>query len=382
MSPEVHIDTNPEVLRWARESMALSKTQAAERLGWHTGALEKLENGTVKISLSELKEMSKTYKRTVATLLLQAPPLEKGLPRDFRSVDSKEIGHFHEKTIVAVRKARALSKSLIELKQEVGVASTRFTWHATLNDTPETIAEQCRALWQLEEIRQIDDTKLALETCIEKLEEAGIAVFQLSLTQDGVRGFSLVDETVPIIAVKRGETSSGKIFTLFHELGHIILNIGGICDISFNSRIDQVEKWCNAFAAEILMPARMVLQHPLVEEYHASGILTWPKKDLIALGKQFHAGPLATLRRLLTLNRTSAAYYAAKHDDWNKPPFARSKHSEGRNVSKETIAEKGKQYVTLAFKAYDQHRIDLKDLSDYLGVKTDYIQKTRQLLYA
>ena len=49
---------------------------------------------------------------------------------------------------------------------------------------------------------------------------------------------------------------------------------------------------------------------------------------------------------------------------------------------KETIKEKGRTYITLAFSAFDKNRIDLKDLSDFLGVKLSYIPKTRQLLNA
>jgi len=34
----------------------------------------------------------------------------------------------------------------------------------------------------------------------------------------------------------------------------------------------------------------------------------------------------------------------------------------------------------MAFSAFDQNHIDLKDLSDFLGVRLPYIPKTRQLL--
>ncbi len=74
------------------------------------------------------------------------------------------------------------------------------------------------------------------------------------------------------------------------------------------------------------------------------------------------------------------AYYNDRHQAWNKPQFGRSKNPEGRNIPKEIIKEKGKGYISLAFTAFDQNRIDLKDLSDFLGIKLSYISKTRQLL--
>jgi hypothetical protein len=59
-------------------------------------------------------ELSKTYKRTIATLLLTKPPKENPLPADRRTIDSNELAALNEKTIMAIRKARALVDSLFE----------------------------------------------------------------------------------------------------------------------------------------------------------------------------------------------------------------------------------------------------------------------------
>ena len=106
------------------------------------------------------------------------------------------------------------------------------------------------------------------------------------------------------------------------------------------------------------------------------------EKTLVELANHFHVGPLSILRRLLENGLTTSEYYKDRHSTWNKPSFGRAKHPEGRNIAKETIKEKGRTYVSLAFTAFDQNRIDLKDLSDFLGVKLSYIPKTRQLLNA
>jgi transcriptional regulator with XRE-family HTH domain len=130
-----HINVNHEVLLWARESLALNRTRAAEITDISVKRLEQLEEGDKQPSFDELKGMAKAYKRTIATLLLQVPPLEKPLPPDRRTVDSTELGKFHEKTIVAVRKARALAESLVELKQDAGISITRFQHRASIQDT-------------------------------------------------------------------------------------------------------------------------------------------------------------------------------------------------------------------------------------------------------
>jgi Zn-dependent peptidase ImmA (M78 family) len=382
MKENINILVNNEVLVWARETLAMSRKNAADKSGISVSRLVQLEEGTKQPTLDELKKLSRSYKRTIATLLLTEPPKEKPLPVDRRTVDSKELNIFHEKTIMAIRRARALVVSLIELKQEAGITIPRFQYKASLQDNSKLIAVNLRKEWNLNDIRQFKNINNALDAYIEKIESLGIAVFQLSLTQDKLRGFSIVDDFIPIIAIKRGgEPSTAKIFTLFHELGHILLNESGICDLSENSSL-QIEQWCNAFAAEMLIPTNEILQMSIVVDHKLKNEKIWSRKDLVELANYFHVGPLAILRSLLENNLTTPTFYKEKHQLWNKPAFGRSKTHEGRNPAKETVKEKGRTYISLAFSAFDQNRIDLKDLSDFLGVKLSYIPKTRQFLNA
>jgi Zn-dependent peptidase ImmA (M78 family) len=380
MNESETINVSNHVLVWAREALALNKTDAAERTSIPINRLTQLEEGEKQPTLGELKAFSKEYKRTIATLLLTKPPEEKPLPSDRRTVDSNQLGMFHEKSILAIRKARAMANALIELKTDAGNEIPKFKFSANINESPQEVAKRLRAEINLDEVRVYENINDALEAYIEKIEALGVAIFQLSLTQDNLRGFSIVDEDIPIIGIKRGgESPTAKNFTLFHELGHLLLNEGGICDLSFKSNI-AVEKWCNEFAAEILIPKEELLQTDTVQQHQASNEMIWSKTELVELGSKFHVGPLAILRSLKELNLTTSSFYNEKHDAWNKPQFGRAKKPEGRNIPKETIKEKGKSYVWLAFNAYDQNRINLKDLSDFLGVRLSYISKTRQLL--
>jgi Zn-dependent peptidase ImmA (M78 family) len=380
MKGSTEITVNNAVLIWAREAIALSRTESAERTGISFKRFIQLEEGEKQPTVDELKSFSKEYKRTIATLLLSEPPKEKPLPKDRRTIDSNKLGQFHEKSIVAIRKTRAMTKSLIELTLEAGISIPKFVHSATLNDSAKAIAIQLRKELNLNEIREFGNINDILEAYIEKVESLGIAIFQLSLTQDNLRGFSLVDEEIPVIGIKRGgEQPTAKIFTLFHEFGHILINEGGLCDLSQKSDVI-IEKWCNEFAGEILIPTTDILQTGLVQEHRVTGEMIWQKMELLELASFFHVGPLAILRSLKDNNLTTEQYYNEKHDAWNKPTFGRAKKPEGRNIARETIKEKGKTYIWLAFNAYDQNRINLKDLSDFLGVRLSYIPKTRQLL--
>jgi Zn-dependent peptidase ImmA (M78 family) len=382
MNDIIHINVNPEVLIWARESLALSRNQACERTKINSKRLNQIELGERKPTIEELKEFSKVYKRTIATLLLQNAPKEKPLPIDRRTIDSNDIDRFHEKTILAVRKARALAQSYLELRQEVNLEFPKFNSRASISDDPKVSASKIRLLLNLDELREISNINLALDGYIEKVESLGVTVFQLSLTQDGLRGFSITDDIVPIIGIKRGgEQAHSKTFTLFHELGHILLHEGGLCDMSAKTDI-KIEKWCNAFSAEILVPTHELLITKLVIEHQRQNQKTWHKRELVELSNYFHVGPLAILRALLENGLTTKAFYLEKHLAWNKTTFGRAKEPKGREMHKESFKERGRTYVSLAFKAYDQNIIGMKDLSDFLGLRFSYIPKTRELLNA
>ena len=69
------------------------------------------------------------------------------------------------------------------------------------------------------------------------------------MTQDNIRDFSITYEKVPAIVIKRSkEEPQAKIFTLFHEFGHLLLDNAGMCDLVEMQETKQIEKWCNQLA--------------------------------------------------------------------------------------------------------------------------------------
>lgn len=378
------IKINPNVVKGLRESLNIDLANASKHSKLSAKRISEIESNLPEISkptLVELKALAKAYNKSLASLLLQEVITEKPIPKDRRTVKSEEIGHFDIKTIQVIEKARALGESFIKLKTELNIPINRFSFKATLSDDPKFIATQFRKDWELSELSKQKDAQEAFEMFVEIVEKLGAFVFQLPLNKDKLRGFSITDEEIPIIVIKRGnEPVTAKIFTLFHEVGHLLLNESGMCDITFGDR-QQVEKWCNAFASEILVPSDELLSNNIVMSYINRKEKVWQKSDLIKIGKVFFVGPLVILRKLYEHNLTTQKFYKEKLEMWNKPTFVRPKEHKGRQIPKEIVSEKGKTFIGLAFSAFDQNRINLKELSDYLGAKFIYIQRIRQQLY-
>lgn len=379
-----YIKINPKVVKRIRETLNLDIATVSQHSKLSEKRINEIESNLPEISkptLDELKALSKVYNRSLASLLLQNILEEKRIPEDRRTAKSEEVGRFDIKTILVVEKARALGELFIKLKTELNIPLKRFSYSATLSDNPEIIAAQFKKEWGLSKLSKKMDVQEAFESLIEIVENLGAFVFQLPLNKDKLRGFSITDEEIPIIVIKRGnEPVTAKVFTLFHEVGHLLLNESGMCDITLSNK-QQVEKWCNSFASEILVPSSELLLNNIVKSYIERKEKEWKKNDLIEIGKEFFVGPLVILRKLYENNLTTQKFYKEKLEKWNKPTFGRAKEPKGRQIPKEIVSEKGKTFIGLAFNAYEQNRISLKELSDYLGTKFIYIPQIRQQLY-
>ena len=95
----------------------------------------------------------------------------------------------------------------------------------------------------------------------DNLEQYNMIVQQSGISQnnphkvinfDECRGYAIYDEYAPLVFINSKDTSeNGKIFTLLHELAHILLKHSGVSSYDFER---EEEYHCNYIAGEILMP--------------------------------------------------------------------------------------------------------------------------------
>ena len=113
-----------------------------------------------------------------------------------------------------------------------------------------------------------DGWEAALCTLRQRMEEAGTVVVtngvvgnntRRTLDVDEFRGFVLVDEYVPFVFVNNRDAKAAQMFTLAHELAHVVYGSSASFDLrSLQPARDDTERACNRAAAEFLVPAREV----------------------------------------------------------------------------------------------------------------------------
>jgi len=377
-----NVSVEPSVLIWARESIGMSVDEVGKKIkGITINTIKEWEkkDGVVKPTFAQIELLSKIYKRPLSAFLLPAPPKEPPFPKDFRKRPSAEKQSLNPKTYLAIRKARRFQYSAIELIKELGQESKKLSIKANPSDNPEVLAEKVRMQFGVKEFpgRASFTKEVALDGWIKMLEDNGILVFQISITMNKeIRGFSLIDEEVPVIVLRRSDEPSAKIFTLFHELAHLLLREGGICDLE-ESDISH-EKFCNHFAGAFLVPKDKLLNHSIVKVN--AKVREWPESFLKDIAQDFKVSQEVILRRLWISGLTTKNYYLKKHREWKseyKEPFGRR---DEKTEIKICLQERGKKYTSMVFDAYERKKIDEMSVADYLGVTSDKISKVKEAI--
>ena len=184
---------------------------------------------------------------------------------------------------------------------------------------------------------------------------------------------------IRVIVLNLRDATNGKIFSLFHEYGHLLLHNSGICDmggLDYLSREGKsIERFCNRFAGAFLVPKRALRDHQLVKSRGYSAY--WSDEILHELAKSFKVSSEVILRRLVILQLADKNFYETKHEEWEKTEYRRRGR---RNLPKECIQKNGVSFVSLVLETHREEKITYSDVADYLETRLKYIPTIEKLI--
>ena len=379
---------NPVVLRWARERAFGPRIEALTiklKTSWKTigpDVIRGWENGTIQPTFADIRKLAKIYKRSLAVFFLDSPPDELSNPPDRRTIGSRDNEDISPKGLLVIRKARRTQAISEGLYEELGESPSFKYPKYSIRDSAEVLAAGIRSdfsisLREQTRFKKFEDFFEYLRT---KIENTGVITLKMGGSDTfpikDCRAFSLTDPKPYVIVINNADYEGAKNFSLAHEFAHILLREPGICNNfrSFetkNGKINELEVFCNQFAANLLLPKDDFLSHSALKNKKRI-----EKDEFIPIVKElaldFKVSRVVVLRRMLTLDLIDKFAYAEKIDAWDKEILPRRK--KGGSFSVKTIIQKnGMAFSSLVAEAYRQNKISYAAISDYLNINRKHV---------
>jgi Zn-dependent peptidase ImmA (M78 family) len=368
-------EIDSKFIEWSINSSGWDRDLLREKIGVSEKIFESWFEGKAKITLNQLRDLAKRTKRPIASFFLSKVPEEKEMPTDYRLYPEK-VGKFDKKTVFAVRKARRLQEIVKSLMSNLYEERKRKIREVKLSESPLDVAKEMRDLFELTEIKQkkFKNSYDFMKFLREKLEEKNIFTFQISMPEEDARGFALSDDFPSIATINSKDSIEARIFTLMHEVGHILLNNTGISIPDFNNK-NSIEKWCNEFSSNFLLPNDI-----------AKRIFSERNEILI------ESSTLKELSRKYKLSKNMLLYNMAKlkfitFEDYNEILKRYKKREDAIRESEEKksgggipaerkcLSELGNKFITLVAENTSRKNITYSDALSYLSIKSKSFDK-------
>lgn len=364
MATRIEAIIQPELLLWARTSASMTVEVAAKKAHVTAELLQEWEDGTERPTVNQLRLLAEAYKRPLAVFYLPTPPKGFDALRDFRSAAE---GAPTPALAYEIRRANERREIALDLLDELREVSPATAFKVKKSTEPDVVAEHLRdALGvSLAEQTSWSSESVALSKWRDAVEGIGVLVFQTTgVNVNEARGFSIASDTLPVIAINGKDSAAGRIFTMIHELAHLALRQGGVCDLDEHG----VEVFCNAVAGALLVPRDALLTHPDV-----SGVNTveWPEETLKRLARTFRVSREVIVRRLLTTGKTKSSFYERKRLQYASELKIATKGGPPPPVL--AIARAGRFFTTVVVRSYTEGRITSADASDFLSLRLRHL---------
>lgn len=373
----------PALLKWARESVHLSVDEVAGRLNRAVEEVDAWESGAESPSYAQLEKLAyDLYKRPLAIFFLPAPPVEPKPEAEFRALPLADLRRLKRDTILLIRRARAYQESLVELFNGQSPVDEPI-WKQVSLDARKSITEQADAIRAALRVPApgarewgASDGDEALKRWRKAVEASGVFVFKDSFKQKEISGFCLDHDQFPIIMINNGTTKTRQIFSLMHELSHILLGWRAISTFDGNSinmlpdREKRIEVFCNKIAAEILVPSADFSAQ--LERVPVNIELAGPE-FFASLAERYRVSREVILRRFRDANRVSQEFYEERKRDWDGQRIQRA--SSGGSFYLTKGAYLSEKLMNEVFSRYGRRQITIDEAADFIGVKPKQVEE-------
>ena len=296
----IRAPVNPALLRWARERAGI----AQEGLTAKFKKLPEWEEGKTQPTLKQAEAFARAVHAPVGYLFLSEPPEEAVPIPDFRTFAGRAVTRPSPNLLDTIHACQERQIWYRDFTRVAGEQDLGFVGSASVRTSPGTVATRMRETlgFDPDARRECPAWTDALRLFIRQADDAGVLVMVSGVVMSNsrrrldpgeFRGFALCDPLAPLVFVNGRDTKAAQMFTLAHELAHIWLGASALSNLGVApwQGFRNEEVWCNAVAAELLVPLD-ALQPDLRRNEALPDALS-------RLARIFKVSTLVILRRLL-----------------------------------------------------------------------------------
>ena len=327
---------------------------------------EKLLASEPSLTFNQLKKVGEYFSRGVLFFLEQTPVNDAAVHSpQFRTLANQkpELSARIKALIERVEHQRTV---YLTLRDEVDDGNLpRFTPPQLDGLTPKQAAAAARTWLGLGPNNDFESYRQAIEA-------RGLLVFRSNgyngkwqiAKESPILGFSLYDVECPVIVVKKQAADVQQVFTLMHELGHLLLHrISSIDDDADMHAHGGREQEANAFAGYLLVPDAFL---PAISDRDRPEDVALYDDWLAEHRKNWGVSTEVLLRRLMNNRRLPRDLYAA-YRQWRNTRRIEDKEGGSRAYRhREPKHVFGDVYVRTVLSALSSKRISLTKACNYL----------------
>jgi Zn-dependent peptidase ImmA (M78 family) len=364
---------NPSLLTWARETAGYSIPELARELKRPESELEAWERGDDAPTFAQLARFAERAHRSVAALYLPSVPDEPPLPRDFRVLAGSVPPSFSPEARLAFRRLRRALEDWAELQEAAGRPADVRLPHLHVADGVVGAAASLREGLGVTTREQLacSDEYASMDLWSTALFDSGVLVQKFRVEPAEMRGFSVLHAGLGGVGLSTKDAPAARVFSLLHEVAHLCLREPGVsCDTALRaaagpSSVARVERFCDALAAESLLPSGDAdVAHALAE---VAG--DFRSRSAALCGRRFGVSRYVVARRLLDLGLVDTDTYWATVDSWASSAAAPPR-SAGGDFYLNKLSEVGKPFAAAVLEAVEAGHLPERDAASMLGLTT------------
>lgn len=331
------LNIQPNLLRWVIQRAGISEEKAIETFPLLNGWLFQEKQPT----LNQLKKFAAKFYVPFGYLFMSNLPIE-NIPFPMFRGEAGQQDHFNLNVYDTVMNVQARQEWLEEYLEENDIKTCNFIGSIT---TKTSISETVR---RLRSILDLDDRwafslatpDAAVSLLGQKIEDTGVFLAYNGVVGNNThrplkvsecRGFALVNEKAPYIFVNSADSKSAQLFTLIHEVAHLMLGVSAGHAGSEVLNHEATENYCDMVAAEFLVPASVLRE-------------IWIN-DTKSASRRFKASELVVARRAHDLCLMSDTEYKAFLAMYSQRQLRIKKKSTGGSFYLTSVKRVGRNFA-------------------------------------